>query len=143
MSFDLLVFEPTAVEDAGFAAWFQEQTNWSKDHDYNDPKVAGPALRAFFMELIDTFPPMNGPLTPPEEAIDVIDGLESRLTDYSIGRKFIYAGFAWSRAGMARETVLALAAKHQVAVALVSEPPPTPIIRPAKLTWRQRLTGKR
>ena len=109
MSYDLMVFEPTAAptDRDAFMAWYGEQTKWSEGHSYDDPAVTTAALRAWFMEIIETFAPMNGPLSDP-------DADDATVTDYSVGREVIYAAFAWSKAENAREVVFRLAAKHAV-----------------------------
>jgi hypothetical protein len=109
MSYDLMVFDPAAApgERKAFLAWFRQQTRWTETHGYNNPDVPTPALRAWFMEMIRWFPPMNGPL-----ASDDVD--DPRVTDYSVGETVIYAAFAWSQAGAAYERVKELAAKHGV-----------------------------
>lgn len=104
-----MVFDAAAApagRDA-FMAWYEEQTAWSEDHGYDDPAVSTPALRAWFMEVIAQFPPMNGPHAPDDLPDD-----EALATDYSVGASVIYAGFAWSKAEPARAAVFALAAKH-------------------------------
>lgn len=109
MSYDLMVFAPEAApRDRGqFVAWYEEQCEWSEDHSYDNPDVSTPALRAWFMEMIQSFPAMNGPFASDELPED-----ESSLADYSVGRQIIYAGFAWSKAEEAFETTVRLAAKH-------------------------------
>ena len=52
---------------------------------------------------------MSGPFAPKGQLED-----EASTTDYSVGRYVIYAGFAWSKAEQARDTVFRLAAKHGV-----------------------------
>ena len=59
MSYDILAFDPAAVADADFTAWWEEQSQWSEDHSYDDPVVTTANLRSFYNELIQTFPPMN------------------------------------------------------------------------------------
>lgn len=61
MSYDILAFDPAAVSDADFPAWWGVQSEWSEDHSYDDPEVTTANLRSFYNELIQTFPPMNGP----------------------------------------------------------------------------------
>lgn len=121
MSYDILAFDPAAVTDADFPAWWDEQSQWSEDHSYNNLEVTTPNLGAFYQELIRTFPPMNGPGAVTDEDLRRDAGLESRMTDYSIGTSLIYGAFAWSQARTAQATFTALAAKHGVAVALVSD----------------------
>ena len=109
MSYDLMVFDPPAAPRTrkAFMAWYGEQTRWSESHGYDDPAVATPALRAWFMEMTTTFPAMNGPFASDDEE-------HPHLTDYSIGRSVIYAAFGWPDAEAARKRVLTLAARHKV-----------------------------
>ena len=109
MSYDLMVFDPNAAPRgrAPFITWYQEQAQWPESHGYNNPDVPTSELRAWFLDIIKTFPPMNGPL-----ASDDVD--DPRLSDYSIGRSVIYGAFAWSEAESDYERVKDLAAKHRV-----------------------------
>jgi hypothetical protein len=66
-------------------------------------------LRAWFEEIIQIFPPMNGPLSKDPKSED-----EMSSSDYAIGADFIYASFAWSKAEPAYMTVARLAEKHQL-----------------------------
>jgi hypothetical protein len=111
MSYDLLVFESQTAptEREAFLAWWDKTSEWSEDHSYDDPKVCTPALRAWFMEMIQSYPPMNGPLSRRELPED-----DAAITDYSVGKEAIYAAFAWSKAEVAYEHVFSLAAKHGV-----------------------------
>lgn len=118
MSYDLLAFDPTAVADEDFPAWWEEQAGWSEDHSYDDPSVTTPALRAFYGELTQTFPPLDGHTM---EEFDADPDLLARPSSYSIGTSLVYGCFSWSRAGQAQEVFVDLALRHGVAVALVSE----------------------
>lgn len=111
MSYDLAVFDMDAAprERAQFLAWYDTQTEWGEEHAYDDPAVSSAPLRAWFLDIIAAFPPMNGLL-----AADDNDEEPGRVTDYSVGRSLIYAAFAWSQAQDAHATVLGLAAKHGV-----------------------------
>lgn len=104
-----MVFEPSVAPRAqdAFLVWYDSQTEWSEPHQYDDPAVTSPRLAAWFAELIETFPPMNGPL-----ASD--DYNNPRITDYSVGNVVIYAAFAWSQAEAAYAEVRRLAVKHRV-----------------------------
>jgi hypothetical protein len=110
VSYDLAVFDPSAAPGNApkFADWYTAQTEWNEPHDYDDPAVSMPALRAWFMDMIQQFPAMNGPYALPDRQDD------PRITDYSVGRSIIYAGFAWSKAGEAYEACFRLAEKHGV-----------------------------
>lgn len=116
MSYDLMVFEKTKAPDTreAFMAWYEKQTAWEEDHDYQTIGVSAPALQNWFMEMKDIFPPMNGAYAPGMEELEKDGDLESRLVDYCIGREVIYAAFPWSAAEEAYETVRRLAEKHAV-----------------------------
>ena len=113
MSYDLMVFDPAAAprERAAFMDWYDTQSEWAEGHDYDDPAVTTPALRAWFMEMIKTFPAMSGPYA----AADDEDAEEdSRFCEYCIGKSLIYASFAWSQQAAAYQTMRELAIRHGV-----------------------------
>ena len=109
MSYDLMVFDPEAAprDREDFMSWYREQTEWIEDHNYDDPAVSGPKLRAWFLDIAEKFPAMNGPY-----ASD--DSDDPTVTDYSIGRSVIYSAFAWSQCNDAYQTVFELAKKHEL-----------------------------
>lgn len=109
MSYDLAVFDVAEPprDRQGFMAWFDQRTNWEDGFDYNSPDNLTSALRTWFIEMIQSYPPMNGPL-----AVDDPDS--PTVTDYSLGRSLIYMAFAWSQADHARATIVELAARHRV-----------------------------
>lgn len=115
MSYDLVVFEKSIApaNKAEFLEWYEEQVEWKEDHDYDSIEVSSSKLKSWFLDMIKLFPPMNGDFD-----IDVSSEndqeLEIRFTDYSIGKNLIYAGFAWSQAEIAYNTMLMLALKHDV-----------------------------
>lgn len=111
MSYDLLVFAPEKAPNTReeFLSWWEETSEWSEDHSYDDPKVSAPKLQAWFLEMIKTYPAMNGPFSSEEFPED-----DSIVTDYSVGKDAIYAAFAWSKAEAAHEHVFSLAAKYQI-----------------------------
>jgi hypothetical protein len=113
VSYDLMVFDVQAAprDRPGFLAWWGWQSRWCEGHGYDDPAVTAPALRAWFLEMIQHYPPMNGPLAPQEDPDD-----DTLLTDYAVGRSVIYGAFAWSQAQAAREKALSLAGRHGVGV---------------------------
>lgn len=116
MSYDLMVFEKEKAPKTkkNFMAWYEKQVEWSEEHDYQRISVSSPALQNWFMEMKETFPPMNGEYAPASELLDEDENLESYLTDYCIGRDVIYASFAWSVASEAYERMRSLAQKHNV-----------------------------
>ena len=109
MSYDLAVFKPSVapIEREQFLAWVDRITQWQEPHTYNDPEVSSPALRSWFFEMIEQFPPMNGAYA--KEDVD-----DPCVTDYSLGETLIYSAFAWSKAEEAFKTTIRLAEKHQV-----------------------------
>jgi len=94
--------------------WFEVQAEWSEDHDYQTINVASQCLKNWFMEMKDTFPPMNGEFTPDDKTIAENENLEKYIADYSIGYNVIYAAFACSLAEKAYDFVKELAKKHDV-----------------------------
>ena len=109
MSYDLMVFELSAAPRgrAEFLEWYEKQTQWPEGNDYYDPQVASPALQSWFREMIQFFPPMNGPYA----SADVDD---PRITDHCIGMGIIYSEFRWSCANEAYAKTRELANKHKV-----------------------------
>lgn len=104
-----MVFDAQAAprDRAEFLAWYDQQTAWNEPHSYNDPEVLPPTLRAWFLDIIQTFPPMNGRL-----AADDPDN--SMVTDYGLGEHVIYAAFSWSVSRQAYQQTWELAARHGV-----------------------------
>ena len=111
MSYDLMVFDPDAAPCGRrqFLDWYEQQTKWAEGRLYNAPRVPTAKLQSWFLDIIQLFPPMNGPLAPDDLPED-----EDSATDYSLGRVVIYCRFSWSRREQAYETVFDLAEKHGV-----------------------------
>jgi len=95
-------------------AWYSEQVQWVAGHDYNNPENCSPDLAAWFSEMRQQFPALNGPLAG-------LSADESKIGDYSIGRSSIYACFAWSEAINAHQVAFELAKKHGAGFFNVSE----------------------
>ncbi len=109
VSYDLMVFDAAAAprDRTRFLAWYEKRAEWQESHGYNDPEIPAPGLKKWFREIINTYPPMNGPL-----ARDDPDN--PKVTDYSLGRSAIHGAFAWSEAEAAYKHVKELADKHGV-----------------------------
>ena len=109
MSYDLMVFDATVAprDRKRFLAWYEKQSAWEESHGYNNADTPSPPLKAWFREIIKSFPPMNGPLAS-------TDPDDPKVTDYSLGSSVIYGAFAWSEAEAAYKHVKELAAKHNV-----------------------------
>jgi hypothetical protein len=110
MRYDLMVFEPEAApkEHGAFMRWYFTLTKWT-DGPYNDPSRTSVRLRAWLQEMQRSFPDMN----TPEADIHLQDD-DGVLADYTIGRQFVYAGFAWSKAVAAATEAERLAKLHEV-----------------------------
>lgn len=104
-----MIFRPTAAPEnrEEFMNWYARQVEWSEEHSYEDPKVASREMQKWFIEMIESFPAMNGPYA--DENIET-----DYLTDYCIGKDVIYVGFRWSVAEEAYELSKQLAEKHKV-----------------------------
>ncbi len=109
MSYDLCVFDPNSVPDSreDFLAWFDKQAEWGEGHSYDDPAVTTPQLQAWFLDMIQTYPALNGP-----HASDDYDN--PKLSDYCVGRSLIHVGFSWDEVANAHNLVATLAKKHGV-----------------------------
>lgn len=73
MSVDILIFDPAAVSDADFPAWWEEQSEWSEDHSDPNPAMTTPELQAFYADICDQFSNMDA-LT--DEELDADPGLD-------------------------------------------------------------------
>jgi len=110
MSYDLMVFEPEAApkDHGAFMQWYFTLTKWT-DGPYDDPARTSNRLQAWVQEMQRSFLDMN----TPEAEIHLQDD-EGVLADYTIGRQFVYAGFAWSKAVAAASEAERLAKLHKV-----------------------------
>ena len=108
-----MVFNPKNAPKSKteFMSWYENQTEWEEKHDYDDPKVSSTELRNWFMEIINHFPTLNGPLAP-DDIDDRID--DDELTDYSVGKDVIYSAFRFSVSEEAYLKMVELAEKHKV-----------------------------
>ena len=117
MSYDLMVFDPSSAPRtrAAFLEWYEQQQSGDEDAPpSDDPKSLTPALQAWFAEMIETFPPLNGPLAK-DENVD-----NPKTTDYGLGRTYVSACFGWSQADEAHKHTVRLAEKHRVGLFNVS-----------------------
>ncbi|TCK31084.1 hypothetical protein EV667_1189 [Ancylobacter aquaticus] len=113
MGYYLMVFEPSAAPPTRelFLAWYERQIDWDDDRDYDDYEGTAPLLQAFFLDIIPTFPPVSGPLAAPEAETG-----SANVTDYSIGRSFIYFHGSWENADAALALALQFTEKHGLGV---------------------------
>jgi hypothetical protein len=112
MSYDLMVFNKEYAPKTRneFIDWYREQTKWKEAHSYDDPAITSPELRNWFLEMIQTFPAMNGPYANHSDEDDDND----HITGYSISMSCIYTDFRWSVVEEAYDTSLKLAKKYGV-----------------------------
>lgn len=110
MSYDLMVFNPNAApkNEKDFLEWYAAQTEWTEEHNYDHPDITTISLRNWYLEMIQTFPDLNGIFTYDHDRNNVFE------SDYSIGKDIIYVAFSWSLAENAYNTMFKLAAKHSV-----------------------------
>ena len=113
MSYDLMVFNPNNApkEKSEFMEWYEGQTEWEEEHDYDDPKVSFEGLKNWFLDMIKEFPSLNGPYAP-NDIDDRVD--DDEITDYSVGKDVIYSAFRFSIAEKAYPRMVELAEKHKV-----------------------------
>ena len=116
MSYDLMAFEISKApkEKEKFLKWYDEQTEWGENHDYNDINVSSEKLQNFYKEITKTFPNMNGEDCPDDEEFEKNPELENYLADYSIGYDVIYIAFSWSKEEEAYNLMKELCEKYQV-----------------------------
>jgi hypothetical protein len=114
MSYDILVFDPAHApkERKGFLDWWDAQADWSEPHPYNDPAFTTPSLQAWFMDMIERFPALNGPYASPRK---------ERAADYCIGYHLIYMAI-WFDKQLAHEKAHELAGKYRLGFFEASSP---------------------
>jgi hypothetical protein len=106
MSYDILVFDPAHApkEREAFLQWWDAQAEWSEPHRYNDPAFTTPSLRAWFMDMIERFPALNGPYA---------GSRDQRRADYCIGYHVIYVAISSDKQAT-HERAHELAGKHRL-----------------------------
>jgi hypothetical protein len=110
MSYDLVVFEPTAElrDRSTFMRWYESRITWSDGLDYSNASNATAALQAWYRDMTAMFPPSFN--------ASVQEDTDERhwITEYVIAKDLIYAAFRWDKASVAYESVRSLAARHTV-----------------------------
>ena len=132
MSVDILVFDPAAAPQTrvAFSQWIDAQTDLDPDLDHDDPAMATPALAAWFHEMRQTLPALNGPfgidsLPKPPDPHDLWVG------DYSINRHIIMLSLPWEVANRADDLTRRLAHEHGLGVVDLSRD----MIRDDQAVW--------
>jgi len=113
MSYDILVFDPVYAprDREAFRQWWDAQADWSEPHPYNDPAFTTPSLRAWFMEMVERFPALNGPYASPRDR---------RAAGYC-GYHLIYIA-VWFDKQATYERAHELAGKHRLGLYEASSP---------------------
>lgn len=116
MSYDLMAFEISKApkDREKFLKWYDKQSEWGEEHDYDDISVSSEKLQDFYKEMIKTFPNMNGEDSPSDEEIENNPELEDYLSDYCIGHDVIYIAFPWSKDEEAYNLMKKLCKKYGV-----------------------------
>lgn len=106
MSYDILVFDANSVphDIDQFLAWTEGIGYGGAGVDLDDPENGTVALRSWYSDFTESFPPVNGPLA------DADDG----NTTYRCGSSFTLAQCPDGAADMAVEAGRNLAAKYGV-----------------------------
>lgn len=117
MSFDLVAFDPHSAPRTkkAFLDWDQRCQDENQHlTPSDDPGSLTPALQAWFTEMIQSFPPLNGPLS------DIKNVDNPTTTDYALDRTRVHACFRWSQAEAAYIHAMTLAEKHRVGMYNIS-----------------------
>ncbi len=114
MSYDVLIFDPAhaPAEREAFLQWWDAHEWSSEPHPHNDPAFTTPNLRAWFLEMIERFPALNGPYA---------SSRDQRTADYSIGYHLIYVAM-WFDKEAAHRRAHELAGKHGLGLFEASSP---------------------
>ena len=114
MTYDLAIFNPetSPKEPTEFKNWYLKQGEWTEPHDYDDPSVCTKAMRAWYLEMTNSFPDLN----TVDDSVTATEDFDLRqyMADYSIGSQIIYVAFQWSKQKEAYDSCLKLAKKHGV-----------------------------
>jgi len=142
MSYDLMVFDQSVAPQnrPAFLDWYKARMKSDVGLSQHTPATLSGNLRAFYDDLRQEFPPMNGPDAFDFNAADAYfdkgkfgrflkDMLgkkpkhtdERKATEYSLGGDLIYMNFAWSQAQLARSQVTNAVIRHDVGFFDVSE----------------------
>ena len=101
MSFELLIFDPSLVDYQNreeFVEWYLEISEWDDPEiDYGNHEVLSPRLSMWFSGIIETHPPLNGPLAPSK--------VDDAKADYTFTREAIYVSFDVDEAQAFSESV--------------------------------------
>jgi hypothetical protein len=130
MSDEIVAFDPGQTTDEDFQDWFAGEAEW-QEGSQDAAILDSEGLKALYEELVQVFPPREGPDAPTAAELDANPTLALRVTDYSLSHYLVVAEFPDSQAEGASVLMGQLGAKHGVAIATLG--PETVIVRPAPL----------
>jgi hypothetical protein len=121
VSYDLAVFDPREDlrDPAAFSRWYRTCTKWKGEVHFDEAPKSTPSLQAWLKEMLETYPPMNGPQRPSFEDAERWD----RAADYAITADLIFVAFPSARVGSVYDNAHRLAAKYGVGFYNVSASP--------------------
>jgi hypothetical protein len=117
MSYDLMVFDPAGPpsDRLGFLNWYAEVARMGDGKLTSDPATTGPALQAWYRDMIREFPAVNGP-----DATGSADMDNVKRTEYRFTEKAIIASFQWEASRHALRQAGKVARRHSVGLFDVS-----------------------
>ena len=117
MSYDLFAFDPSAAprDRKGLLQWLGALQEDNGEPPSDDLESLTPPLRAWFREVMEVFPSLNGPHST--ENYD-----DPKATDYELNRDYVVACLAYSQANVAFSHMKELAEKHHLGFFNISSP---------------------
>ncbi|MBI1362070.1 MAG: hypothetical protein GC155_17475 [Alphaproteobacteria bacterium] len=111
MSYDLVVFESGAAPEdrAEFLAWYTEAARLGDCILSSDPATTSPHLRAWYRNMIEQFPPIDGP-----DAVWIGDRDNQCVADYRFTPVAVFVAFQWEASRHAHRQAIKLARNHRV-----------------------------
>jgi hypothetical protein len=121
VSYDLAVFDPRddLRDPTAFATWYRTRTKWEGEVHFDEAPSSTPSLQAWLKEMLETYPPINGPRRPSFDDVERWD----RAADYAITSDLIFVAFPSAGLGSVHDTAYRLAAKYGVGFYHVSASP--------------------
>lgn len=121
MSYDLAVFDPRDElrDPSTFRSWYVQRVKWEGIVHFDEAPKSTDLLQAWFRDMAEIFPPMNGLRRPPFEDTERWNW----VADYSFTTDLIHVGFLSAQQKLAYDSVYRLAARHRVGFYDVSGSP--------------------
>lgn len=128
MGMNVLFFERSQAPERAdaFWQWHAKVTAWDEPVDYNDPMTTTAALRDFYYDLIQTYPPMSGPCALSDEELAAKGLSDEHTSDYTIAPTVLYADFPYAiiddKDYDVYETIFELAEDHGITAMTYDHP---------------------